>query len=221
MDKSFFLHQIQGVWVQYRSTTTLEKDIFVTVQRISLSDTRVGTRPEMRLAVGTVSDADSKQMASQVLGGANTGGSLMTMIVVNMEYRKGSSLTTIRLQRPRLLVAMDFLLAFGEFFVPSLAAMTGKDSEKDAREDPAGTQKGILLEGGTYYQQEGTVYLSPQKRLLADNPGIKEYIYDGQGNTLWLLEDECGTGISGPGQGPLIIVGNGNTLTFKNIFIQV
>ena len=33
---------------------------------------------------------------------------------------------TLRFQRPRLLVAMDFLLAVGEFFVPSLAALAGK-----------------------------------------------------------------------------------------------
>lgn len=64
------------------------------------------------------------------------------------------------------------------------------------------------------YVAEGDIYLSPQVRLLADAPNIDCFEFNGAGFRLVLPEDMTPLDAV-----PLILVGNGKTLTFKNVTI--
>ena len=61
---------------------------------------------------------------------------------------------------------------------------------------------------------ESDVWLSPECRLLADTPGVEDFIYNGQGHRLLLPE-----GIQMADPIPLIVVGYGKTLILKNVKI--
>lgn len=61
---------------------------------------------------------------------------------------------------------------------------------------------------------KGDIYLSPQVRLLADAPGINAFLFDGSGFKLILPE-----GMTPLDAVPLILVGSGKTLTFKNVTV--
>ncbi len=56
------------------------------------------------------------------------------------------------------------------------------------------------------------LWLSPEARLLADSPGVEDFVYDGQGKRLVLPQD-----ISVDEPLPLILIGPGKTLQLKNL----
>ena len=213
--------QIRGVWVLYRTGSKKDTELLLTLPKLSILDRRPSTRPEMRLALGSVVDVDGAEVGGGG-GGGGAGTTHLTMLVMNRTTTPGYQSIVVRLQRPRMLVAMDFLLAIGEFFVPSLGSMAGKESERDVREDPIKTQHNLLLSQQKTKQTEGMVWICPEKQLVADDPDVDEYEYDGGGNTLVLLEDESGVGVSSqPPSRPLIVIGDGKRLRFTNITIQV
>jgi len=129
--------------------------------------------------------------------------------------------TVLRFQRPRLLMAMDFLLALGEFFVPSLGALTGKDTDRDVREDPMARQGCIVIAapalglgppvlGGTplcggllaaschsHADRESGAALSPLRQLLAGTAYAgkgRELVYDGGREAGVLCDRQCARG---------------------------
>ena len=55
---------------------------------------------------------------------------------MDLEMRASSQLLVVRIHLPRVLVVPDFLLAVGEFFVPALGAITGKEEVMDPKNDP-------------------------------------------------------------------------------------
>ncbi|XP_034685142.1 uncharacterized protein LOC117914069 isoform X1 [Vitis riparia] len=66
-----------------------------------------------------------------------------TMFLMDYRLRVSSQSYVIRLQQPRVLVVPDFLLAVGEFFVPALGAITGREELMD----PISRNKSIVLSG--------------------------------------------------------------------------
>ena len=65
---------------------------------------------------------------------------------------------------------------------------------------------------GSAYKADRDVWLSPESRLLADLPGVEDFVYDGQGQRLVLPQD-----ISVDEPLPLILIGPGKTLQLKNV----
>jgi len=65
---------------------------------------------------------------------------------------------------------------------------------------------------GSPYQADRDLWLSPESRLLADVPGVEDFVYDGQGKRLVLPQD-----ISVDEPLPLILIGPGKTLQLKNL----
>ncbi|KAL2613699.1 hypothetical protein R1flu_025391 [Riccia fluitans] len=223
--------EIQNFWLSYCTTTAQEMDIYVTLPRLSVVDLRADTKPEMRLMLGSVSDVD-RLSASDVrvtgIGGEgsrsmqseNSTSPELTMLVMDMRYKRDSQTVVIRVQRPRLLVVVDFLLAVGEFFVPSLASITGRDEAMDVSNDPVILHDYIRLNDSTYTQVEDTVVLSAERQLVADAHDVDEFLYDGDGKTLFLDVSEDIRSYPGVDQDPLIFVGRFKHLRFKNIRIK-
>lgn len=65
---------------------------------------------------------------------------------------------------------------------------------------------------GSPFKADRDLWLSPESRLLADQPGVEDFVYDGQGKCLVLPQD-----ISVEEPLPLILLGPGKTLQLKNV----
>ncbi|KAH9312826.1 hypothetical protein KI387_027861 [Taxus chinensis] len=51
---------LQGLWVAYRTTSISEIDLYVTLPKLTVMDLRPSTKPEMRLMLGSMADAERK-----------------------------------------------------------------------------------------------------------------------------------------------------------------
>ncbi|KAH7429919.1 hypothetical protein KP509_09G071400 [Ceratopteris richardii] len=212
--------EMEGLWLNYRSTSLQEITVLLTLPRLCLLDLRPNTKPEMRLMLGSMADAESDvlyNMLSTELRAANT---QPPMLVMDTKLKLDSQAFIIRIQRPRILVVLDFIISVSKFFVPSLAAVTHKDKELDPEHDPLGLQQHLRLTTAHFKQEATVMTFSTKKRLIVDYPGIDVFTYDGCGNTMVLDIDD--TKISSvPIAEPIIIVSAGKALNFKNIKIKV
>ncbi|KAG5388182.1 hypothetical protein IGI04_029723 [Brassica rapa subsp. trilocularis] len=193
--------ELEGLWVSYRMTSLSETDLYVSVPKVSVLDIRPNTKPEMRLMLGSSVDA-SKQVSSESFPFSLNKGSFKransravldfdapcsTMLLMDYRWRASSQSCVLRVQQPRILAVPDFLLAVGEFFVPALRAITGRDETMDPTNDPITRRSGIVLYEALYKQIEEVVYFSPCRQLVADSLGVDEYTYDGCGKNGSLL----------------------------------
>lgn len=216
-------------------TSLSEADLYVTIPRFSILDIRPDTKPEMRLMLGSCADvpkqvstgslpfslneAGFKRVDSKTVGCLNIPNS--TMFVMDYRWRISSQLFVIRVQQPRVLVVPDFLIAVGEFLVPALGTITGREELMDPKNDPIGKNNSIVLLDPLYKQREDVVHLSPNARLVADSVGVDEYTYDGCGKTICLIEEKETKELHSAGFRPIIIVGRGKSLRFVNVKIEV
>ena len=138
------------------------------------------------------------------------------MLIFDAILRKSSSSVSICVQRPKFLVALDFLLAVVEFFVPSTRAMLSNDEDKDLLH----LISPVVFTDKLYYQEHTTSSLSPQKPLIVDNENFNHFIYDGNGGKLY-LRDRQGEILSSPSSESFIHVLGGKTLQFRNVKIVV
>lgn len=219
----------------YRMTSLSEADLYVTVPKFSILDARPETKSEMRMMLGSSYDS-SKQMSLGDLPYLSNRESLRrihsvsavelevpnpTMFLMDYRYRTSSQSFVIRIQQPKILVVPDFLLAVGEFFVPSLGAITGREETMDPRNDPMTKGENIVLSEAVYKQAEEIIYLSPDRQLVADSLGVEEYTYDGCGGIICLSEDVGSRENYARRREPIIILGRGKKLQFVNVKIQV
>lgn len=216
--------ELQGFWLNYRSTSSEELDVLVTLPRLCVLDLRSDTKPEMRLMLGSMVDMeDYGALGGQGQGDGNNEflhkGPFPPMLVMDVRMKKESQAFVIRIQRPRLLVVIDFLLSVGEFFVPSLAAITGKDEAMNAHKDPIIVKDHIRLTSPVYRQDKTVVTLSANQQLIVDAPDIIEFTYDGGGNILF-LDTPDDQAPQRPRTHPVIVVGPGKKLSFKNVRIK-
>lgn len=230
--------QLEGLWVSYRSTSLLEADLYLTIPKFSVLDIRPDTKPEMRLMLGSYSDV-LKPAVYNISGlpgtcpGSPTNDvsmknsenatdidvSNLTMLVMDYRWRSSFQSFVIRIQQPRILVVLDFLLAVVEYFVPSLGAITGREESLNPKNDPLTNSCDIILSESIYMQKDDIVHLSPRRKLIVDGCGIDEFSYDGCGGTISLSEELDMKGQSYPGT--TIIIGHGQKLRFKNVKIEV
>ncbi|XP_010524589.1 PREDICTED: uncharacterized protein LOC104802610 [Tarenaya hassleriana] len=224
---------LEGLWVSYRMTSLSETDLYVSVPKFSVLDIRPDTKPEMRLMLGSSVDA-SKQASSGSFPFSLNKGSFKrvnsrasldvdalcsTMLLLDYRWRASSQSCVLRVQQPRILAVPDFLLAVGEFFVPALRAMTGRDETMDPQNDPITKNNSIVLSQPLYKQTDDVVYLSPSRQLVADSLGVDEYTYDGCGKCISLSE-QGDKDFSADRIQPIIIVGHGKKLRFVNVKIK-
>lgn len=234
-DFHFFLLQLEGLWVSYRMTSLSETDLYITISKFSVVDIRPDTKPEMRLMLGSSTDA-FKQVSSGSMPFFLNRGSfrrtdsdtgfhgdlpISTMFLMDYRWRTSTQLFVVRIQQPRVLVVADFLLAVGEFFVPALRTITGREEVMDPNNDPIGKNNSIVFTEPTYRQTEDVVHLSPSRQLVADFLSIDEYIYDGCGKTIYLSEEIDAKEFHSSRPRPIIIIGRGKRLRFMNVKIEV
>ncbi|XP_077211040.1 calcium-dependent lipid-binding family protein isoform X2 [Tasmannia lanceolata] len=229
---------LEGLWVSYRTTSLSEKDLYVTIPKFSVLDIRPGTKTEMRLMLGSSSDVSKQGNISDSTGNFPTplsdgvtlrkslkdAGDMdvpkLTMLLMDYRVRSSSQSFVVRVQQPRVLVVLDFLLAVGEFFVPALGTLTGREELSDPMNDPIVRNDNIVLSTSIYKQRDSLMHLSLNRQLIVDAVGIDEFTYDGCGGTISLSEEIDLKEISASRVQPIIIIGRGKKLRFKNVKIE-
>ncbi|PNT67927.1 hypothetical protein BRADI_3g33740v3 [Brachypodium distachyon] len=136
------------------------------------------------------------------------------MLIFDAILRKSSSSVSLCIQRPKFLVALDFLLAIVEFFVPSARSLLSNDEDKDLLH----MISPVVFTDKVYYQEYSTFSLSPQKPLIVDNEKFDHFIYDGNGGKLYLRDRE-GKILSSASAESFIHVLGGKRLQFRNVKI--
>ena len=139
-----------------------------------------------------------------------------TMLLLDAKFSQFSTSVSLCMQRPQLLVALDFLLAVVEFFVPAVRGMVS--SEED--ESSSRFVDAIVVDTPTYTQPTIEFSLSPKVPLVVDDERFSHFIYDGKGGTLY-LQDRRGLNVTSPSAENMIFVGSGKKLQFKNVYIKV
>lgn len=197
-------------------TSLSEADLYITIPKVSILDNRPGTRPEMRLMLGSCTDL-TKHMPPETIVDIP----ISTMFVMDCRWRSSSQSFVLRVQQPRILVVPDFLLAVCEFFVPALGTITGREEMMDPQNDPIGKNRNIILFSLHHKQIEDVVHLSPSRQLVADAAGFDDYTYDGCGKTIILSDKVEDKEIPSSRIQPIIIIGRGKRLRFVNVKIEV
>ena len=213
--------QARGAWLLYKSNTLGEGFLSASLKGFSVIDDRVGTEEEFRLAIGMPKNLSIADTNGQLISNANVTKEnnikpFPTMLLLDAKFGQFSTSVSVCLQRPQLLVALDFLLALVEFFVPTVGSMlTNEENKKSLHMVDA-----LILDKSTYTQSSAQFSLSPVKPLIADDEKFDHFIYDGNGGVLH-LKDREGVDLSAPSNEAMIYVGNGKRLQFKNVLIKV
>lgn len=224
-DESLAIVQVSGAWLLYKSSTQGDGYLSATLKGFNVIDDREGIEQQFRLAIGSNPSigyigldplaADKNQpTGSGIVLKDNYVELVPTMLIIDAKFTQLSTSVSLCIQRPQLLVALDFLLAVIEFFVPSVGSMLlNKEDENFLNMDA------IILDQSTYSQDSSEFSLSPQKHLVVDDERFFHFIYDGKGGTLY-LQDRQGFNLSAPSAEPIIFVGNAKKLQFKNVIIK-
>ncbi|XAR70581.1 hypothetical protein NMG60_11027484 [Bertholletia excelsa] len=225
-DASLATMQVSGAWLLYKSSDLGEGFLYVSLKDFSVIDDREGTEEALRLAVGKseyigcgssqyLTDDKGNHLAGK--GVQHNGGVKLipTMLILDAKFGQYATCVSLCIQRPRLLVALDFLLAVVEYFVPSVHGMLSNAEDENFTH----IIDAIILDQPTYSQPLPEFSLSPQRPLVVDDERFDCFIYDGRGGTLY-LHDRQGRNLSSPSSEALIYVGNGKRLEFKNIIIK-
>lgn len=185
-------------------------------------DDREGTEEEFRLAIGKPENIgscpvdsgtydDTQHITDGNVRNLNDINLVPTMLILDAKFSQLLTSVSLCIQRPQLLVALDFLLAVAEFFVPTVSNVLSTEEVKiDA----------IILNQSTYKQPSTEFSLSPLRPLVVDDERYDHFVYDGNGGILH-LKDRQGFYVSGPSTEAIIYIGDGKRLQFKNVVIKV
>ncbi|KAK6251014.1 hypothetical protein SCA6_005019 [Theobroma cacao] len=214
--------QASGAWLLYKSNTLGEGFLSSSLKGFTVIDDRLGTEEEFRLAIGmpknplvSVSDTNSQLISKGNVTIEDGFKPFPTMLILDAKFSQFSTSVSVCVQRPQLLVALDFLLALVEFFVPTVGSMLSNEEDKKSLH----MVDAITLDKSTYTQPSAQFSLSPVKPLIADDEKFDHFIYDGNGGILY-LKDREGVDLSAPSNEAMIYVGNGKKLQFKNVLIK-
>lgn len=201
--------------------------LLATLKGFTVLDDREGIEQEFRRAIGKpenigynslyyVTDDENQPMVTENISKDYSVQPVPTMLILDAKFSKWSTSVSLCVQRPQMLVALDFLLAIVEFFVPTVGGMLSNEEDDNSLNmvDP------IILEQPIYNQPLAEMKLSPQRPFIVDNERFEHFIYDGKGGILH-LQDRKGFNLCTPSMEPIIYVGNGKRLQFKNIIIKV
>ena len=219
--------QVSGAWVLYKSNSLGDGLLSATLKGFTVLDDREGTEQEFRLAIGkpknigynslySVTDDGNQYTVTASVSKDNSVLPVPTMLILDAKFSKLSTSVSLCVQRPQLLVALDFLLAIIEFFVPTVGAMLSNEEDDHSLH----MVDAIILDQPIYHQPLAEMSLSPQRPFIVDNEKFDHFIYDGKGGILH-LQDRKGFNLSASSAEPIIYVGNGKRLQFKNIVIKV
>ncbi|KAJ6768459.1 hypothetical protein OIU74_022180, partial [Salix koriyanagi] len=226
--------ELEGLWVSYRMTSLAETDLYVTISKFSILDIQPDTKPEMRLMLGSSTDATKQVSGGNIPYSLNRSSFWRmnseydleadapnsTMFLMDYRWRPSSQSFVVRIQQPRVLVVPDFLLAVGEYFVPSLGTITGREELINPKKDPISRSNCIVLSESVYKQSEDVVHLSPSRQLVADAKLVDEYTYDGCGKIICLSEETNTKEFHSGRSRPIIVIGRGKRLRFVNVKIE-
>lgn len=217
---------MSGGWLLYKSNTVGEGFLSATLKDFTVLDDREGTEEELRLAIRkpeTVGynptdflsdDEIPYKMGDQI--DDRDGELVPTMLILDARFSEHSTSLSLCIQRPQLLVALDFLLDVVEFFVPTVRSMLSNEEDKNSSH----IVDAIILDQSTYNQPSDEFSLSPLNPLVADDERFDLFVYDGGGGRLY-LQDKQGSDLSSPSKEAIIFVGSGKKLQFKNVTIKV
>ncbi|KAG0474798.1 hypothetical protein HPP92_014484 [Vanilla planifolia] len=136
------------------------------------------------------------------------------MLILDATFKNSLTNISLCVQRPKLLVVLDFLLAISEFFVPSLRSVLSDEEEIL----PMPLSNAVIIDQQIYFQPSVVFSLSPLRPLLVDDAKFEHFIYDGKGGKLF-LQSRDGRNISMFNTEIIIHVGDGKRLQFKNVTI--
>ncbi|XP_068305501.1 uncharacterized protein [Pyrus communis] len=218
--------QISGAWLLYKSNTLGEGFLSATLKGFAVLDDREGTEPEFRLAVGKPEYVGSRPLdfvthdgAQQISGAHDTEVNdfklVPTMLILDAKFCQLSTVVSLCIQRPQLLVVLDFLLGVVEFFVPTISNTLSSEEVQNSVHG----MDAVILDQSTYKQPSTEFSLSPLRPLIADDGRHGHFVYDGNGGTLY-LKDRQGAILSGPSTESIIYVGDGKRLQFTNVVIK-
>ena len=190
-------------------------------------DDREGTKEEFRLAIGKPENIgacpvesatydDTRHTSDGNVGNLNDIDLIPTMLIVDAKFSQTLTSVSLCIQRPQLLVALDFLLAVAEFFIPKVSDALSTEALKNS----VYGIDAIILNQSTYKQPSTEFSISPIKPLVVDDERYDHFVYDGNGGILH-LKDREGLYVSGPSTEPIIYIGDGKRLQFKNVVIKV
>ncbi|GAV77402.1 PH domain-containing protein/DUF946 domain-containing protein/DUF1162 domain-containing protein/Chorein_N domain-containing protein, partial [Cephalotus follicularis] len=225
-DGSLATVQVSGAWLLYKSNTLGEGFLSASLKNFTVIDDRDGTRVEFRRAIGkpekigenpvcSMTDDEGQHKIDANVFKGNDVIPVPTMLILDAKFGQFSTFVTVCVQRPQLLVALDFLLAVVEFFVPTVGNLLSNEEDKNSMH----IVDAIIPDQQTYRQPTGEMSLSPLRPFIVDDERFDHFIYDGKGGTLH-LKDRQGFNLSAPSQEAIIYVGNGKKLQFTNVVIK-
>ncbi|KAL2987622.1 hypothetical protein AAZX31_11G038900 [Glycine max] len=222
-DASLATVQVSSAWLLYKSSTAGNGFLSATLQGFSVFDDREGVEQEFRLAIGksenvgasplNTSSYNQNQDSVDSVKGDNFD-LVQTMLIVDVKFGQDSTFVSLCVQRPQLLVALDFLLAVVEFFVPTVSSMLSFEENRSYM------MEAIIIDQSVYKQPCAEFSLSPQKPLIVDDDSFDHFIYDGDGGILY-LKDRQGFNLTAASSEAIIYIGNGKKLQFRNVVIKV
>ncbi|XP_068635813.1 uncharacterized protein [Aristolochia californica] len=220
--------QVSGAWLLYKSNLLVEGFLFATLKGFRVIDDREGTVPQYRLAIGKpdyleidfVSNVaeDKDQLMAHSKENTENGEKVvpsLTMLILDAKFGQSSTQVSLFIQRPQMLVALDFLLAIVEFFVPTVRGVLSNEESDNLLL----ISSAIILDEEIYRQPSTEFTLSPKRPLVVVDERFDHFVYDGKGGTLY-LEDSDGIELSKPSPEPIIFVGSGKSLQFKNVTVK-
>ncbi|KAL5070373.1 hypothetical protein RYX36_021260 [Vicia faba] len=215
---------VSSSWLLYKSSTAGNGFLSATLQGFSVFDDREGVEQGFRLAIGkpesigasppsTLSYYENQESIDSSSSKGNDFEPVQTMLIVDMKFGPDSTFVSVCIQRPQLLVALDFLLAVVEFFVPTVSSMLSFEEHNSSMLDA------IIIDQSIYKQPCAEFSLSPQKPLIVDDENFDHFIYDGDGGILY-LKDGRGLNLTSASSEAIILIGNGKKLQFRNVVIK-
>ncbi|XP_059641926.1 uncharacterized protein LOC132283907 [Cornus florida] len=222
-DTSLATVQVSGAWLLYKSNTLGEGFLSATLKDFTVIDDREGIEQELRLAIGMSKSIGYSPLQfltdeedDHMIGTQNNGVKpVPAMLIFDAKFSQNSTSISLCIQRPQLLVALDFLLAVVEFFVPTVRSMLSNEEDENSLH----IVDALILDQSNFCQPSAEFSMSPQQPLVADDERFDHFIYDGRGGTLY-LKDRRGFILSSPSTEAIIYVGNGKRLQFKNVIIK-
>ncbi|GJP32210.1 hypothetical protein CLOM_g16806, partial [Closterium sp. NIES-68] len=135
----------------------------------------------------------------------------MPMLILESQFTSAVQCMSIRIQRPRLLLAPSFISHLSSFFTRS------EDANAASAAAPEWSHAHHLRTPYTLQHAFSVLKISSQNPLVADAPGVTRFTFDGNEGSIELLS--AGITEGNAAEAPLIIIGPGKHLHFKNVRI--
>lgn len=227
--------ELKNLWVAVSMTQQGNMLLWLSLPSVCARDLRPGVPKEASLVLSTAEIGASTDLGGPLSGtgatalpvscprdrdtSSSSGGSSCKQgadaplpSLLTLQYRAVNSLgpepaaaLQVRLQRPTLVLDVGFIMKVLHFVAPQ-AGLQGPVPR------PYATHEVHL--GPEPYSAPNHLWLSPEYRIIADAPGLREAVYDGQGHALVLP-----AAVPSIEHVPLIVVGRGVTLRLCNVKI--